>query len=201
MKKTTIAQAIIALLTITCLNACNNGDKKMAAPAPTEQLSTAPSPKPPGELTEAVLIGKWKSSEYFDETAVAKMMGDSNEDKGTMTFIGTETYYAGGTSKSEGQMTLTLPATAERNQFSLKFDFNITNTWKLNGNTLQETTVDAKVEPADEVTRELITKDPSLIESIRPLKGETEIYKIVNHTTTLIEVESEDKVRMTMHKE
>jgi hypothetical protein len=201
MKRITFAQTIFALLTITSMASCNNADKKMATPAPVTKTDSPVVPKPTGELTEATLIGKWKTSEYFDEAAVAKMMGEPNADKGTMTFSGEATYYVGGTGKSEGYMTLSYPATESNEAFNIKMSFNVTATWKLNGNELIETTVDAKTEPANDETRELLKKDPSLAESLRLLKGETEKYKIINYTATLIELEGEDKVRITMHKE
>jgi hypothetical protein len=201
MKRTTITQTFFALLAISSIASCNSADKKMAAPAPVSKADTPVTAKPTGELTEAALVGKWKTSEYLDEAAVAKMMGEPNTDKATMTLSGTDTYYEGGTSKSEGQMTISYPATGERSQVTMKFDIIMTSIWKLNGNELQETTVDAKVEPANDETRELIKQDPSAAENFRPLKGETQKAKIINHTPTLIELETEEKVRMTMHKE
>lgn len=199
MKRITITQTVIAFFAITCMSACNNSDgKKMSASAPASPTDT--KPKASDGLTEAALIGKWKSSEYFDEASVAEVIGESNNDKVTITFSGEATYYEGGTGKSEGQITASFPATEEHGPINLKFNFSGTTTWKLSGNELLETTVDAKTEPANDEARELLQKDPSMAESLRPLKGETEKYKIVNYTPTLIELEGEDKIRITLHK-
>ncbi len=203
MKKTNFAQSLTALVIAVCLTACNNSSnqKAAAAPLPVTQADTLVKTQSTTILTEADLIGTWKTSEYLDEAAVAKVIGEENGDKGSMTFSGTDTYYPGGTSKSSGQMTVSFSDAEGGSPLSMKFNFNITNTWKLNGNELLTTIVDSKMEPADEETKELINLDPSIAENFQFLKGETEKAKILNHTPTLIELETETKIRMTMHKE